>query len=78
MRNRYRIQNKLGQILCHQDTAQKAYDIVCNLGQELCQTHMIVDKKRPCAFPYTTIEPDVMGFVGTAHKDYASALACLK
>lgn len=79
MKNRYRIQNKHGQVLCYQDTAQLAGDVVCNLGRVLCRTHMIVDTKNGVAFPYTTIKPDTtgLGFVGTPHKNYEDAASQL-
>ena len=69
MKNRYRIQNRSGQVLSHVDTAQQAADVVCNLGADLCEQYYSEDLRPGCTFPFTTYSACNHGFVGVQHED---------
>ena len=41
--NKYRIENKIGQVLCHTNTAQRAADIIFNCGIETIDNFVVVN-----------------------------------
>ena len=72
MKNRYRIVNRLGQILCHQDTAQKCADVIYNIGK-FHDGFISIDTKPGTAYPFTRYRWEFVGLVGTPYKTMQEA-----
>ena len=78
MNNRYRILNANGQVLCHQDSAQRAADVICNLGPALCASHYCEDLRHNSAFPFTVFQHDGFAFIGSMHGTRENALSAMR
>jgi hypothetical protein len=64
---RYRIQNLQGQVLSHVDTGAQAANVITGLG-DLAANYYSEDLLAGTAYPFTTWKRELVGWVGTPHK----------